>query len=86
MGLAILARLFCCAKRFAFGSTGGASVGCAGGGCAIAGAQARAPAPLVAKRFLLLGESIGARVATTKFFVRGDFLRDAWLRCGARGD
>ena len=36
-------------------------------------------------RVSLLGDGIGARVGTTEFFVRGDFLRDPWWRRGTRG-
>jgi hypothetical protein len=32
----------------------------------------------------ILRRRVEARAATTETFVRGDFLRDAWLRCGAR--
>src|ERR1700751_3077289 len=35
-------------------------------------------------RVSLLGDRIGARRATPDFFLRGDFLRDAWRCCGAR--
>jgi len=88
MGLAILARLFCCAKRFAFGSTGGAGV---------VAQVVDAESPERRQECLrhlsedfcfgggeILRRQVEAWAATTEAFLRGGFLRDARLCCGAR--
>ena len=90
MGLAILARLFCWCEGICFWldwrselelrrrlmrSPERRPFGSQG--------KQGVPAPLFAGS--LLGDGIGAPVATKEYFVRGDFLRDPWLRRGTRG-
>jgi hypothetical protein len=86
IGLAILARLFCCAAGTFFSQLDGRSEHELRRSLMRdrRSAGKSACATCCEAFLLLLEESIGARVATAETFLRGDFLRDAGL-CGARG-